>query len=58
VCIDMRKGIYSLYQYVKSEMRRNPLSGEVYLFYVVNTIMLAFYHKRLIYELLRQQITT
>ena len=32
VAIDMRKGIYSLYQYVKSEMRRNPLSGEVYLF--------------------------
>jgi hypothetical protein len=39
--IDMRKGIYSLYQYIKSEMHRNPLSGEVYLFYVVNTIMLA-----------------
>jgi hypothetical protein len=31
-CIDMRKGIYSLYQYIKSEMHRNPLSGEVYLF--------------------------
>jgi len=30
--MDMRKGIYSLYQYIKCEMRRNPLSGEVYLF--------------------------
>jgi len=30
--VDMRKGIYSLYQYVKSGMRRDPLSGEVYLF--------------------------
>jgi hypothetical protein len=31
-CIDMRKGIYSLYQYVQTGMHRNPLSGEVYLF--------------------------
>jgi Transposase and inactivated derivatives len=31
--IDLRKGMYSLYQLVKSEMRRNPLSGEVYIFY-------------------------
>jgi hypothetical protein len=31
--VDMRKGIYSLYLLVKSEMRRNPLSGEVYLFF-------------------------
>ncbi|MDR0795799.1 MAG: IS66 family insertion sequence element accessory protein TnpB [Tannerella sp.] len=31
--MDMRKGIYSLYQYVKTEMQRNPLSGEVYLFF-------------------------
>jgi hypothetical protein len=30
--VDMRKGIYSLYQYIKTEMHRNPLSGEVYLF--------------------------
>jgi len=30
--IDMRKGIYSLYQIVKSEMKRNPLSGEVFIF--------------------------
>jgi hypothetical protein len=31
-CIDMRKGIYSLYQIVKSELKRNPLSGEVFIF--------------------------
>jgi hypothetical protein len=30
--IDMRKGIYSLYQIVKSELKRNPLSGEVFIF--------------------------
>ena len=30
--IDMRKGIYMLYQIVKSEMKRNPLSGEVFIF--------------------------
>jgi transposase len=30
--IDLRKGIYSLYQIVKSEMKRNPLSGEVFIF--------------------------
>jgi hypothetical protein len=30
--IDMRKGIYTLYQIVKSEMKRNPLSGEVFIF--------------------------
>ncbi len=28
----MRKGIYSLYHLVKSDMKRNPLSGEVFLF--------------------------
>jgi transposase len=28
----MRKGIYSLYQIVKSELNRNPLSGEVFIF--------------------------
>jgi hypothetical protein len=28
----MRKGIYSLYSQVKTGMRRDPLSGEVYLF--------------------------
>jgi transposase len=30
--VDMRKGINSLYQLVKSDMKRNPLSGEVFLF--------------------------
>jgi hypothetical protein len=30
--VNMRKGIYSLYQLVKSDMKRNPLSGEVFLF--------------------------
>ena len=30
--VDMRKGIYSLYHLVKSDMGRNPLSGEVFLF--------------------------
>lgn len=30
--VDMRKGIYSLYQLVKSELGRNPVSGEVFLF--------------------------
>jgi len=30
--VDMRKGIYSLYQIVKSELKRNPLSGEVFIF--------------------------
>jgi transposase len=31
-CVDMPKGIYSLYQIVKSEMKRNPLSGDVFIF--------------------------
>ncbi len=31
--VDMRKGIYSLYQIVRSDMGRNPLSGEVFLFF-------------------------
>ena len=30
--VDMRGGIYSLYQIVKSQMKRNPLSGEVFIF--------------------------
>jgi len=30
--VDLRKGIYSLYQLVRSDMGRNPLSGEVFLF--------------------------
>lgn len=31
--VDMRKGIYSLYQIVRSDMGRDPLSGEVFLFF-------------------------
>jgi transposase len=30
--VDMRGGIYSLYQIVKSQMKRNPLSEEVFIF--------------------------
>ena len=30
--VDMRKGIYSFYQIIKSELKRNPLSGEVFMF--------------------------
>lgn len=30
--VDMRKGIYSLYQLVKSQFKRDPLSGEVFIF--------------------------
>ena len=30
--VDMRRGIYALYQIVKSELKRNPLSGEVFIF--------------------------
>jgi transposase len=29
---DMRRGIYSLYSMVKSEMKRNPVSDEVFIF--------------------------
>jgi len=42
--IDMRKGIYSLYQHIKSEMHRNPLSGEVYLFFGKNLDTLKILH--------------
>ena len=38
--VDMRKGIYSLYQIVKSELKRNPLSGEVFIF------LACFIHKK------------
>lgn len=30
--VDLRKGIYTLYQIIKSEMKRNPLSNEVFIF--------------------------
>jgi hypothetical protein len=29
---DMRRGIYALYQMVKTQMKRNPVSGEVFIF--------------------------
>ena len=31
-CVDMRRGIYSFYQVIKSEMKQNPLSGTVFIF--------------------------
>jgi len=42
--VDMRKGIYSLYQLVKSDMGRNPLSGEVFLFLGKNRAMIKILH--------------
>jgi hypothetical protein len=42
--VDMRKGIYSLYQSVKSEMLRNPLSGEVFLFFGRKRDMIKILH--------------
>jgi len=40
----MRKGIYSLYQIVKSEMKRNPLSGEVFIFLEKNRRCIKILH--------------
>lgn len=42
--VDMRKGIYSLYQLVKCDMGRNPLSGEVFLFLGKNRGMIKILH--------------
>lgn len=42
--VDMRKGTYSLYQLVKSEMHRNPLSGEVFLFFGKSRSLLKILH--------------
>jgi len=42
--VDMRKGLYSLYQAVKSEMGRNPLSGEVFLFFGKNRDTIKILH--------------
>jgi transposase len=44
--IDMRKGIYSLYQIIKSEMKRNPLSGEVFIFLGKNRRCIKILHPR------------
>lgn len=42
--VDMRKGLYSLYQLVKSDIGRNPLSGEVFLFLGKNRDTLKILH--------------
>jgi IS66 Orf2 like protein. len=42
--VDMRKGIYSLYQLVKTDMKRNPLSGEVFLFLGRNRSLIKILH--------------
>jgi len=42
--VDMRKGLYSLYQLVKTDMRRNPVSGEVFLFFGRNRDMIKILH--------------
>ncbi|MDD4821707.1 MAG: IS66 family insertion sequence element accessory protein TnpB [Bacteroidales bacterium] len=42
--VDMRKGIYSLYQLVKTDMKRNPLSGEVFLFVSKNRTTIKILH--------------
>ena len=42
--VDLRKGIYSLYQLVKSDIGRNPLSGEVFLFLGKNRGMIKRLH--------------
>ena len=42
--VDLRKRIYSLSQLVKSDMRRNPLSGEVFLFLGKNRGMIKILH--------------
>jgi transposase len=42
--VDMRKGIYSLYQLVKNDILRNPLSGEVFLFVGKNRSMIKILH--------------
>jgi hypothetical protein len=42
--VDMRKGIYSLYQIVKSELKRNPHSGEVFIFLGKNRCCIKILH--------------
>ena len=42
--VDMRKGIYSLYQLVKTDMKRSPLSGEVFLFLGRNRSLIKILH--------------
>ncbi len=38
--VDMRKGMTGLYRLVKSDMSLSPVSGDVFVFYVGNKIML------------------
>jgi len=42
--VDLRKGFYSLYQIVKSELKRNPLSGEVFIFLGKNRSCMKILH--------------
>lgn len=42
--VDMRKGIYCLYQLVKNDLKRNPLSGEVFLFVGKNRSLIKILH--------------
>ena len=48
-CIDMRKGIYSLYKIVKSELKRNPLSGGVFIFLGKNRRCRYYYVKKTVF---------
>ena len=42
--VDMRKGIYSLYQIVRSALKRNPLSDEFFIFLSKNKRCLKILH--------------
>ena len=42
--IDMRKGLYGLFHFVKTEMGRNPTSGEVFIFVGRNRSTLKILH--------------
>ena len=42
--VDMRKGLYGLFHFVKTEMRRNPTSGEVFIFVGRNRSTLKILH--------------
>jgi transposase len=42
--VDLRKGIYSLYQIAKLELKRNPLSGEIFLFLSKNKRSIKILH--------------
>lgn len=42
--VDLRRGIYSLYQLVKSELHRDPLNGEIFLFLGKNRCSIKILH--------------